>query len=306
MTVIDVHYHLFGGLRSEQAATAMAESFVALIKREGIEKSVKDVASAYLDAGDDPNGEKLLGRMARIGIDTTVVIVTDNVDLGATEENVLKMNKTCAQLGSQHPGKLVSFAGVDPRREKAPEILRRCIEDYGMKGLKWHPDNGYYPDGPEAYALLEILQEHKLPLLTHTGTFTARNKFAHPLRLDDPTLDFPGVPIIAAHSGHFWWRDWCAIAHFRQNLFGDLAEWQFIAVRHYRRFCQELREAIDIAGADRIMWATDAPVFDPFIPDAEWLQIIRDLPQKAPEGIDFTDEEIAAILGDNARRVLGL
>ena len=37
--VIDVHYHLFAGLRSEPAATDMAERFVALIKREGIENS---------------------------------------------------------------------------------------------------------------------------------------------------------------------------------------------------------------------------------------------------------------------------
>jgi predicted TIM-barrel fold metal-dependent hydrolase len=89
--------------------------------------------------------------------------------------------------------------------------------------------------------LLKILQEHRLPLLCHTGTFTTRNKFAHSLRLDDPTLDFPEVPIIAAHSGHYRWRDWSAIAHFRQNLFGDLAMWQFTAARNYNRFCRELR-----------------------------------------------------------------
>jgi uncharacterized protein len=305
--VVDVHYHWMASwIQNKETARAIAGSLVAIVKRAGFEKTVEEVASAYFDSSNDLRGEKRLRQMEEIGIDASVVIVSDNIDLGTSEEDILQRNRAGAQLGREHPKRLIPFAGVDPRRERAPEILRRCIEEFGMRGLKWHPDNGYYPDSPKAYDLLKVLQGYKLPLLCHTGTSKTRSKFAHPSRLDDPSVDFPEVPIIAAHSGHFLWRDWCALAHYRENLFGDLAEWQCTAMKYYDRFCHELREAMDIAGAHTIMWATDAPFLDPFVPDAQWIQIIRDLPKKAPEGIHFTEEEVEAILGGNAQRVLSL
>jgi hypothetical protein len=38
----------------------------------------------------------------------------------------------------------------------------------------------------------------------------------------------------------------------------------------------------------------------------DWVQTIKDLPRNAPDGISFTEEEIAAVLGGNAQRVLKL
>jgi len=40
--------------------------------------------------------------------------------------------------------------------------------------------------------------------------------------------------------------------------------------------------------------------------NADWVQMIRDLPRNAPDGITFTEEEIGMILGGNAKRLLGL
>ncbi len=51
---------------------------------------------------------------------------------------------------------------------------------------------------------------------------------------------------------------------------------------------------------------TDAPSFDPFVPNDRWLRIIKELPTKAPPGITFIEAEVKAILGGNAQRVLGL
>ena len=36
------------------------------------------------------------------------------------------------------------------------------------------------------------------------------------------------------------------------------------------------------------------------------IQIIRDLPRNAPEGIQFSEAEVSAILGGNAKKILGL
>jgi hypothetical protein len=40
--------------------------------------------------------------------------------------------------------------------------------------------------------------------------------------------------------------------------------------------------------------------------NVDWVNLIRDLPQKSSDGIRFTDREIALILGGNAQRLLNL
>jgi len=56
----------------------------------------------------------------------------------------------------------------------------------------------------------------------------------------------------------------------------------------------ETLETVQIMGADRILWGTDAPLDD----FAHRLGVILDLP--------ISEEEKLAIFGGNARRLLGL
>ena len=61
---------------------------------------------------------------------------------------------------------------------------------------------------------------------------------------------------------------------------------------------------IDGFGIDRVLFGTDAPMFDVFLSRKDWVQLIRSLPYNSPEGINFTEEEITALLGGNAERLL--
>jgi hypothetical protein len=38
----------------------------------------------------------------------------------------------------------------------------------------------------------------------------------------------------------------------------------------------------------------------------DWVQMLKDLPQKAADGTSFTDEEITGLLGGNAQKLLNL
>ena len=82
--------------------------------------------------------------------------------------------------------------------------------------------------------------------------------------------------------------------------------WQMIAAADYERFCRELRDIVDIAGVDSVLFGTDGPIFDTIVPNEYFVQMIRDLPSKAPVGIKFTTAEVEAILGENARKVFNL
>lgn len=309
--IIDFHYHFHPRPMDEAALTAWARRMAASYGeggRNGLPKTPAELLPRLrsLDAP-DPDGSRLLARMDEAGIDLTVVLVNDRRADFADEEAVLAANRTCADWVKQHPGRLIAFAGVDPRRKNAPDLLRRCIEDYGMRGLKWHPDHGYYPNSPEAYTLLATAQELSVPLLTHTGPLfpPLRSKFVHPALLDDVCLDFPNLKVVAAHMGRNWWLEWAGLAQFRHNLFGDLAMWQYFAAKNYPRFCRLLRDIIDWSGIEAVLFGTDAPIIEAIVPNKDFIQAIRDLPSKAPPGIVFTQAEVEAILSSNARKVLG-
>lgn len=106
--------------------------------------------------------------------------------------------------------------------------------------------------------------------------------------------------------GHIAWHEWCEVAYFKGSVFGDLSEWQIFAVGQYEWFCRTLREMIDLVGVDRMLFATDGPYMELIVNNAKWVKIIKDLPRNAPQGIRFTEEEVSAILGGNAKKLLGI
>jgi predicted TIM-barrel fold metal-dependent hydrolase len=63
---------------------------------------------------------------------------------------------------------------------------------------------------------------------------------------------------------------------------------------------------MDFSEPERILFGTDTPSFRSLMSNTEWVQIIKDLPKNAPEGIQFTEEEIALVLGGNAQKLLQL
>jgi predicted TIM-barrel fold metal-dependent hydrolase len=139
--------------------------------------SIKKIRSYYIDilveeiknTYADPTDEKLIEKMDTAGIDITAFCVVDDASLqGDTYEVVKALNQKGGSIAKKFPDRFIAFAGIDPRRPEAPDLLRHCIEEFGMKGLKFHPDHGYYPNSPEAYRMLEILQEKGGILLTHT------------------------------------------------------------------------------------------------------------------------------------------
>jgi len=311
--LIDSHCHLIGSAEwlPQQLLNLIASQLSVHVMGDPKKRmSSEEFREKYFPKIWDPQGEQLLRKMDEVGIDKTVLVVSDfGFALGESPVSAERQNKAVADLANKYPNRLVAFAGVDPRRKNAVKIMEKCVKEWGVKGLKYHPDAGWDPNGRESYQLLERIQEWGVPVITHTGLFfpPLHSKHAHPLLLDDVCSDFPNLKIIAAHSGRtLWWETVANLARIHPNLYGDLAGWQTLARGNYPRFCQLLRSYIDIAGVEKILWATDDPVYNIMIPTKEYVEIIRTLPRNAPEGIKFTEEEVNAILGGNAQRGLEL
>lgn len=305
--IVDIHYHFIRFPADENVARNMIEGLLTDGERAGVKKSVDEVLPIYRDIMDDMAGDKLVKRMDENGIDVTAVIIVDNVNFGFDNERIMRINEYCARAAANHPGRLISLAGIDPRRPDAPALFRRCIEEFNMKGLKWHPDNGYYPNSEEAYAVLEVASELGVPLLTHCAPLAgSRAKYAHPIHLDDVALDFPSIDIIAAHMGNMWWREWAALAQCKKNIYGDLAMWQLFAISRPNLFRRYLREILDIVGHEQVLFSSDGPIFEPHISNGRWVELLKALSTESTDGIEFSDEEVNAILGGNAARIFKL
>ena len=98
-----------------------------------------------------------------------------------------------------------------------------------------------------------------------------------------------------------WWQEAIQAAAWLKNVYVDLSLWQ----KPYKklpkkRFYQWLRDIIDIAGPEKILFATDAPYPNLMCPLKEWVQAFKE----RETDLEFSDEEINIILGEAARKVL--
>ncbi|MFW9880864.1 MAG: amidohydrolase family protein [Candidatus Thorarchaeota archaeon] len=306
--IIDVHYHLITSQITPRDAEGVLAEPLRIAKIMKLKPGRDLLIQKICDLWSDPDGKKVIRLMDNSGVDFAIVCRSDNYDNEILTSEVNQFfNKNISEIAKVYPNRLMAFAGVDPRRPEALDMLKQCFEEFSMKGLKYHPDNGYDPSGRESYLLLDYLEKKNGILLTHTGPLGGRrSKFTDPLILADILADFPKLPVIAAHMGQINWRPWAALAAHNPNLYGDLAMWGPYAFKNYTLFCRELRDIIDYAGVEKVLFGSDSPIYDPVLSIKDVIEKIKNLPHKATKGIQFTKEEIDAILGANAEKLLGL
>ena len=309
--IIDIHTHIFGkGWIPKEFFYGVARFITHEFAKQGIQESNETVGDTIIETSDDPEAEALLAEMDESGIDKSVILPVDfGVAMGDPEVSIEEVNKKYSELAKKHPNRLIAFAGVDPRRKNGLELFKRCIEEWGMKGLKLHPCTGFYPNQKEVYPLLEKASEWKVPVLIHSGSMMVplRSKYSQSIHFDDLGADFPDLPIIAAHSGGmFGYTQMISIMNIKLNIMADISAWQVTADRNYPFFCKSLRDLMDFVEPERIFFGSDSPSFRSIMSNKNWVQCIRDLPQKAAGGIAFKEEEIDMLLGGNAKKLLNL
>ncbi len=307
--IVDSHYHYMTAM-SKKGAAEMVGMLFAEAQRMGGNPDYDTMLQTAVQTWADPLADRLIENMDEAGVDVTVAVNVDDIAIKAfTPEVIDRQNRMLGEALRRHPGRLVGLAGIDPRRPEAAQMAGICMEEYGLAGVKYHPDHGFDPAGADSYRVLEVLARHRGILLSHTGPLMprGRSKFADPLLLSDIAVDFPEIRVIAAHSGgYIHWRPWAALAAYQAPLYGDLAVWDTLACRNYPLFCRQLREVIDLAGEEKILFGTDGPVQSLLYPVKTMIGFVRDLPEKAPPDIRFTREEVNRILGANAAAVFGL
>jgi len=262
----------------------------------------------------DLTGDRLIADMDQAGVDRVMIMPIDwglvRPFQGAGTMGIWEQHVLHSQVANKHPGRIVTFACFDPRRPNAVELLGRAVEELGMTGMKIHPASGFFPNDRVVYPMYEKALELGLPVMVHTGPEPKPlySRHCQPVFLDDVAADFPDLTIILAHAGMgAWWQEAAGVASVAPNVFLDISGWQPVARLRPLEFYATLRSLIDTVGAKRIMWGSDYPALRLLMPEADWAKAIVEPAEVAQEkGISFSEEEVAAIMGDNAARLLSL
>jgi uncharacterized protein len=123
-----------------------------------------------------------------------VVFTVDTVSQSGADPE--PPNEEIARLAAENSDVLIPFASIDPARGKlGVEQAERLINEYGVRGFKFHPSaQGFYPNDHSAYPLYEVIAAHGLIALFHTGQTGVgagqpggggiRLKYANPMLID--------------------------------------------------------------------------------------------------------------------------
>ena len=128
--LIDAHYHLVAEeWYPEGWWQTVSGMYLEGMKALGMEMPLDTIRQTLIPAMWDPEGEALINDMETNGIDKTVLLPMDYwLMYGEPKASLEKQLKAYAKLQGKHPGKIIAFATVDPRRPDAVQIVERAIK----------------------------------------------------------------------------------------------------------------------------------------------------------------------------------
>lgn len=246
MKIIDFHTHIYPDAIAQRAAQSICDFY-------------------ELDGG-GMNGTvgSLLERGKQAGISQFVVL-----PVGLKPNHVAHINDFIAEECQKHK-EFYGFGTLHAAMEDITGELSRVVS-LGLKGIKFHPDTQLFNiDDPRLFPAYEMMQG-KMPLMLHMGD--KRYDYSHPRRLRHVLDLFPNLQVIAAHFGGYsvydeameYLSDKDCVMDVSSSLMFMSQEKAVSLINHY--------------GAERLVYGTDFPLWDPLVEVPRFLS----LPLKAQQ-----------------------
>ncbi len=209
-------------------------------------------------------------------------------------------NEEICEAAQANSDMMIAFASIDPHKGKmGAREARRLIEEHGVKGFKFHPTvQGFLPYDRMAWPLYEVIAEHKLPAIFHSGHSGIgsgmrcggglRLQNSNPMLLEDVAIAFPDIEIVIAHPSWPWQDEALSLALHKPNIWIDLSGWS------PKYFPPQLVQYANTLLKDRMLFGSDYPLITP----ERWM--------KDFDEAGFKDKVKPLILKENAKRLLRL
>lgn len=226
----------------------------------------------------DVNADFLIEVANEIGIDKICC-----TDLTALFYDMHEGNRLLYEEMRRYPDRIIGYATLHSTRFgiEGLDELDRCVEVYGMRGLKIYSTPEASIAEPAMIPILERCVRHGIPILSHTT----------PAECEYLMNAVPEAKLMMAHSGGqpYAKGDWnraIMAAQNHPNLYLETASSTIDA--------GFMETAVKALGAGRIIFGTDTPLLDPYVQYAK----------VAKSGI--SEEEKSQVMGGNILRLMGV
>jgi predicted TIM-barrel fold metal-dependent hydrolase len=236
--------------------------------------------------------DQIIGEMDEVGLDKIAVLP---IAPYMTNEDI-------AGLVDKSPERLIGFASVVPfaqttgiPRTDPVDALEHAVKNLGLRGLKLHPlIQGFSLSDPGLVPVVQAAGDLGVPVLFHTGPSYGRAGRVENGRvdlIDDLAIMCPRTVLIAGHADPLGNAPFIARKHPNVYLETSIS---------WPRYCSLMpglaRQAIDIAGAEKVLFGTDFS-----FGKSDRVREVNDALATA----QLTAEERELIYEGNARRILG-
>ncbi len=258
MKLIDFHAHVYPDKIAEKATASTCDFY-------GLKTDLTGTTSVLLEQG------------KKAGISEFVLL-----PVATKPEQVRHINEFI--LGEMHSHREFHGFGTLHAAMEAPAEETEFIISSGLEGVKLHPDTQRFPiDDERLFPVYDRLQGG-LPVLIHCGD--TRYDYSHPRRLRRILDEFPRLNVIAAHLGGWSMFD-TAFEYLRdKDCYFDISSCMMFLPP------EKMREYISGYGADRILFGTDFPLWNPVNEVESFLRL------------GLNDEDREKIAFRNAQRIL--
>jgi predicted TIM-barrel fold metal-dependent hydrolase len=177
---------------------------------------------------------------------------------------------------ARHPGRVVGFFMVDPTRADAAAQAAAAIDRDGLRAICLFPAmHHFHVDDERAQPLFEAAAARPgTAVFVHCGVLSVgvRRKlglpsafdirFGNPLDLHPIANRYPQVPIIIPHFGAGLFREALMVGDLCPNvLFDTSSSNSWIRYHPGLTLAEVLRRALDVIGADRLLFGSDSSFF---------------------------------------------
>ncbi len=138
--------------------------------------------------------------------DAAIALMMDITDEGVPDRHFERHVADTSKAVLEHPGRILPFVAVNPKRASYLEIMKRAITEQGFVGVKLYPSLGYDIWSAKMKRVYEWCEAKEVPLLVHcnkTGFYAAKEDIprSDPEHWRDVLSEFPDLKVCFGHFG---------------------------------------------------------------------------------------------------------
>lgn len=286
----DIHAHLFHPKWYPRPfSDSLAEDYLKRSQASGRPQDPARASETVFRMLSDDTGELTVRLMDKAEIEAKVILVLDwGVELGEAHCSIEQVHKDTLAICARFPDRLIGFAGIDPRRASAVQIVEHAFDELGARGLKLHPTGQWTLTEERTQRVVELAVRRKFPVLVHIGkTLDILNdQNAQPSALIKLARFFPEGKFIAGHSGFELFEEFLAEPNLPPNIYFDISAWQPLLRNDRDVLLARLTKLIS-AQPTRVCFGSDSPFFTYNLAASEkgWATFIADFLKGLPNGL---------------------